>query len=400
MTLDRPANPTAAGDQGLPEPIFPRRPALLTADAWPGDGRRHWTVPQIYHAFRGWAFPYVKSRVLPGDFHPLVAYLFTEWRCNLDCHYCWSYDNRAKGMTEPVARAAVDWLHGTTCRALALMGGEVLLRPRFAHKVVDYAARKGFWIYVPTNGRLLTRDAVDRLADAGVATFNVAVDAVDERPGLPKALNAIRSQFDYLVRKQYRYGYTVFLNINICRNNLDDVKQLTEIARDNRIATDYHINERPLRAPAHFTHLEDNPTYITADDHARVDEVIDWLIDRQRAGYQMANSIERLGEMKAFMRAPHSSSWNCRAGQNTVIIRTDGTLAPCFPLYSAPDDWGTVGAPRFDASDLAAAKRTCEPHCFSTLNHIVGYCYDDRRVIMTVLRQAAHGFQGIRGNVG
>jgi hypothetical protein len=22
--------------------------------------------------------------------------------------------------------------------------------------------------------------------------------------------------------------------------------------------------------------------------------------------------------------------WDCRAGQNSLIIRTDGTLAPCF----------------------------------------------------------------------
>ncbi len=25
------------------------------------------------------------------------------------------------------------------------------------------------------------------------------------------------------------------------------------------------------------------------------------------------------------------ADWNCRAGQNNIIIRTDGTLAPCFP---------------------------------------------------------------------
>src|SRR5579872_6837798 len=28
----------------------------------------------------------------------------------------------------------------------------------------------------------------------------------------------------------------------------------------------------------------------------------------------------------------HFAEWNCRAGQNNVIIRTDGTVAPCFPM--------------------------------------------------------------------
>jgi hypothetical protein len=38
----------------------------------------------------------------------------------------------------------------------------------------------------------------------------------------------------------------VFFNINICRNNTEDVRQITEYARANRLATDYHINETPM----------------------------------------------------------------------------------------------------------------------------------------------------------
>jgi MoaA/NifB/PqqE/SkfB family radical SAM enzyme len=386
------------GAARLPEPPFPRHPELLTRTDLPGDGERHWTPAQIYHTVRGWAIPYVKSRLLPGDFHPIVAYLFTEYKCNLDCHYCYSYDNRVKGMTEEVAKASIDWLHSTTCRVLALMGGEVLLRPKFVHRIVDYARQKDFFIYIPTNGRLLTPDLIDRLGDAGVATFNLAVDAVDEKPGLPKALNPIRKQFEYLISRQYRYGYTVFFNINICRNNLDDVQQLTEIAHENGISTDYHINEMPLIEQPHFKHLHDNPTYIRPDDRPAVREVLDWLIEKQKAGYGMTNSTTRLAEMKDFMEE-NLEPWNCRAGQNTLIIRVDGTLAPCFPMYSATHDWGIVASPKFDTKQLTEMKTDCQRHCFSTLNHSVGWCYNDRRVVSFMLKQARHGFQGIRGNL-
>jgi len=393
------SRPVVTGEK-LPEPVFPQHPEFLTDAAWPGDGVRHWPASKVWHAMRGWAVPWLQSRVLPGDFHPIIAYLFTEYKCNLDCHYCYSFDNRVKGMSEEVARASIDWLHGTTCRVLALMGGEVILRPAFVHKVVYYAARKGFWIYVPTNGRLLKPAVIDRLADAGAATFNLAIDAVDEKPGLPKAMAPIRSYFDYLVKKQYRYGYTVFFNINICRNNLDDVKELTEIAHANRISTDYHINESPLLEQPHFKHLTDeNPTYFQPDDFDKVDQLIDWLIEKQQAGYPMLNSVERLAEMKRFVRGAHHDPWHCRAGQNTVIIRVDGTLAPCFPMYSATHDWGVVGEPRFDQGQLATMKTECEPNCFSTLNHIVSWCYDDGRVIRWMLKQARHGFQSIHGNL-
>src|SRR5262245_26057510 len=77
------------GGEKFPEPVFPQRPELLTDADLPGDGERHWTPAQIWHTIHGWPIPYFKSRLLPGDFHPIVAYLFTEYKCNLDCHYCY-----------------------------------------------------------------------------------------------------------------------------------------------------------------------------------------------------------------------------------------------------------------------------------------------------------------------
>ena len=240
---------------------------------------------------------------MPGEFHPITAYLFVDYKCNLDCWYCWAFNNKVKGMTEDVAKRSIDWLHDRGCRVLALMGGEPLLRPQVAHKIVYYAAKKGFWIYVGTNGRLLRPEVADRLADAGVAIFNFALDAWDEKPSLPKAFVPGQKNLEYLIRKQYVYGYMVFFNINICRNNHEDVRQLTEYAHAHRLATDYHINETPmLEQDEHFKHLDENPTYIRPEDWRSVDSLIDWIIEKNQAGYQMVNSVQRLQEMKAFVR--------------------------------------------------------------------------------------------------
>jgi MoaA/NifB/PqqE/SkfB family radical SAM enzyme len=389
----------------LPEPVFPLYPDKCgdvppDPRSVPANGspyRTRVTPFMVRRAMRGWLYPYLRSRLTFGEFHPIIAYLFTEWKCNLQCHYCWAYDNRVKGMSEDTARRAIDWLHDTGCRVLALMGGEVLLRPQFAHKVVYYAARKGFWVYVPTNGRLMRKDVIDRLADAGVATFNLAVDSIDDRPELPKALNPIRPEFEYLITKQYVYDYSVFFNINITRINNDDVKALTEIAHDAGIATDYHINESPMLNQPQFKYLDGNSTFITPEDWPNIDGVVDWLIAKNRSGYKMVNSVARLEQMKQFMRGK-LQDWNCRAGQNSLIIRTDGTLAPCFPMYSASHDWGTVKNPNFDANQLAGVKRTCQPHCFSTLNHNLAYCYDAGRAFKWVLKQALNGFHGTTGS--
>ena len=429
--------PTPPSPNGatLPEPFFPQHPELLNE---PGPEtppeRRQWSADLLRRHARGWLVPYLRSRLLPGDFHPITAYLFLEYKCNVDCWYCWSFNNKVPGMTENVARRSIDWLYDRGCRVLALMGGEPLLRRHFAHKIVYYAAKKGFWVYIGTNGRLLKPDLADRLGDAGVAVFNFALDAWDVKPGLPKALVPVRANLEHIIRKQYVYGYLLFFNINICRNNLEDVRQLTEYAREHRLATDYHINETPmLEQDEHFKHLEENPTYIRPEDWRSVDELIDWIIEKNRSGYQMVNSVPRLQEMKAFMRMSsgvdlrrvgwygdgtqagpevekilasmpgivrdpngslHFAPWNCRGGQNNLIIRTDGTLAPCFPMYPAQHDWGTIEGHKFDRTQLLTMKRTCQKHCFSTLNHNLGFCYNDARAIKWLWKQALNRFQG------
>jgi radical SAM protein with 4Fe4S-binding SPASM domain len=90
----------------------------------------------------------------------------------------------------------------------------------------------------------------------------------------------------------------------------------------------------------------------------------------------------------------HFIEWNCRAGQNNVVVRTDGTIVPCFPMYPATYDWGSIANPKFNATQLASMKQTCQKHCFSTLNHNLGYCYNDARVIKFVWKQAKNRFQG------
>jgi hypothetical protein len=69
--------PVAKGMK-LPDPVFPRFPEKLS-DPRPDPipEKRNWTVPEVYRKMRGWLFPYIRSRVLPGDFHPITAYLFS-----------------------------------------------------------------------------------------------------------------------------------------------------------------------------------------------------------------------------------------------------------------------------------------------------------------------------------
>jgi hypothetical protein len=63
----RPPAPPEAKGLTLPEPVFPQYPDRLKD---PGPEipplKRKWGAKDIYRTSRGWLFPYVRSRVLPG----------------------------------------------------------------------------------------------------------------------------------------------------------------------------------------------------------------------------------------------------------------------------------------------------------------------------------------------
>ncbi len=381
----------AAEPLKLPEPVFPQRKSDRDFT------KKEFDRLNLVRGWKGWATPYFKSRWHSKELRPIIAYLFTEFKCNVDCHYCWSFNNKTKGMTEETARHAIDWLHSIGNRVLALMGGEPLLRPDLIHKVVYYAAKKDFFVYLPTNGYLMKPDVLDRLGDAGVANINLAIDCVVEKPGLPKALNRIQKNFDHMVKRKHYYGYTAMINTNITHINQDDVRQLVQIAHDNGLAIDFHINEAPMMKQDHFKHIDQNTTYLMPEDYDKVDDLIDWIIDQTKTGYiKMPNPTHHLRKMKDLMRG-EVEPWGCRAGQNTCIVRTDGTLAPCFPMYSATYDWGSVGNHKFEASQLNEMKKDCSKHCLSTCNYILSYCYDNMRVVKWLTKQASRGFSGVTG---
>jgi len=326
-------------------------------------------------ALRRWVVPYVYSRVYAGEFRPVLCYLYTEWKCNVDCHYCHQYDNKRKGMDLETAKAALDWLKSVGCRVVPLMGGEPLVRKDFTLEVIRYGEENGFFMYLPTNGYLMDEAYIDEMGAAGVAAVNLAVDCVAPRKGLPKALLPIEPQFRYLVEKQREYGYLVFFNINICRSNIKDVRLLTEIAHQNRIGTDYHLNEPPhsFTDQTHYKHRDDG-LFVTPDEYEEVDRLLDWLIERQRAGWPMVNSIDHLESFKRRMRG-ELGQWDCRAGINGALIRPDGTLSPCFDMINYDHDWGRIGDERFNQEGLSALKQNCMSLCSSTCFHTMAHYY-------------------------
>ena len=96
-----------------------------------------------FRAVRRWVIPWLASRLHGEEFRPLLCCLYTDWRCKIDCRYCFQYDDDRPWMTLETARSSIDWLKTLGYRVLAIMGGGPPVRKDFILKAIHDGSRNG-----------------------------------------------------------------------------------------------------------------------------------------------------------------------------------------------------------------------------------------------------------------
>ncbi|MCL2172040.1 MAG: radical SAM protein [Candidatus Bathyarchaeota archaeon] len=106
----------------------------------------------------------------------LVVWDFTH-KCNLRCKHCYSNSGEVEEeeLTTQQALAVVDQLADAHVTALAFSGGEPLTRKDF-FQIARYAADRGLYVSLASNGTLLTKENVQKLKEAKVNYVDISID--------------------------------------------------------------------------------------------------------------------------------------------------------------------------------------------------------------------------------
>ncbi|MHB8654346.1 MAG: radical SAM protein [Terriglobia bacterium] len=183
-------------------------------------------------------YPYIAKSLLKhvrsGFKLPYMVMFETTLMCNMFCEYCiFGEEGKFNDLQTRAARdrifKRIDEFCDMGIFALSFSGGEPLLNPNTSDYIA-YAADKGLWTSMPTNGLLIKKyaDGVARLDMLEVSIDSLNPQRFAKRrgvDGLPKILDNL----DFVLKK--RKPFTTQINAAVNLENLQDLPELAEFCK-------------------------------------------------------------------------------------------------------------------------------------------------------------------------
>ncbi len=176
------------------------------------------------------------KHLLSGFKIPYMAMFETTLMCNMFCEYCIFgeegkfNDLKTRGQRERIFKR-IDEMAQMGVFALSFSGGEPLLNPNTCDYIA-YAADKGMWTSMPTNG-LLIRKYAEGLKRLDM--LEVSIDSLDpkrfaKRRGID-GLSKIIGNLEFVLTK--RKPFTTQINAAVNLENLNDLPGVAQFCKEH-----------------------------------------------------------------------------------------------------------------------------------------------------------------------
>ena len=176
-------------------------------------------------------------------------------KCNLACKHCYSNSGavQEEELTTKQALAVVDQVADAGVTALAFSGGEPLTRSDF-FEVAKYAADRGLYVSVASNGTLLTKANVQKLKESKVNYLDVSIDGSsakshDDFRGVPGTFDKAIAGLKNCVEADL----CVCIATTVGKKNMEELPEIIDLAEEIQAERFTYFNFIPTgRGKAHF----------------------------------------------------------------------------------------------------------------------------------------------------
>ena len=270
--------------------------------------------------------------------------------CNANCGFCgfardqlpksnWIYVDRQKALD------ALDILYRQGVRFLVFTGGEPTLHPDI-EELVSHGTDLGMKVMLVTNGGLLKPSRIKRLADAGLSSLIISIDAAtieahEENRGLPGVCDKIRMATALLGELKLHTTASVTMSRLVDYDALPDF--LTSLGFTS-VVFSYPLNY----LPGFFLGYADSELVTYSDDE--LFEAYE-TVKRLKKRFRVVNPTLSLEEMQRFVRQDEQK-YECLAGYRYFFLDWDLMLWRCH-------NWETPMCSVFDFDDTKLVRDGC-----------------------------------------
>jgi MoaA/NifB/PqqE/SkfB family radical SAM enzyme len=254
---------------------------------------------------------------------PYMVMFETTLMCNMFCEYCIFgeegkfNDLQTRAVRDRIFRR-IDEFCDMGIFALSFSGGEPLLNPNTCDYIA-YAADKGMWTSMPTNGLLIKKyaDGVARLD-----MLEVSIDSLNQKrfakrrgiDGLPKIL----ANLDYVLTK--RKPLTTQINAAVNLENLDDLPGLAEFCRQHHLV---------LHPEAVHNVMRDGELLPDSELHGKQIDIVEHALRELRASYPQ-NVRFYTHYYEFYRQGGFGAKFPCRHPSKLISMKPDGSIhLPC-----------------------------------------------------------------------
>jgi MoaA/NifB/PqqE/SkfB family radical SAM enzyme len=254
---------------------------------------------------------------------PYMVMFETTLMCNMFCEYCiFGEEGKFNDLQTRALRDRIFQRIDEFCEmgifALSFSGGEPLLNPNTGDYIA-YAADKGLWTSMPTNGLLIKKyaEGVARLDMLEVSIDSLKRERFAKRRGID-GLPRILENLEFVLQK--RKPFTTQINAAVNLENLGDLPELAEFCKQHDLV---------LHPEAVHNVMRNGESLPDAELHGQDIDTVEMSLHDLRARYP--KNVRFYAHYYEFYRqGGFGSKFPCRHPSKLISMKPDGSLHfPC-----------------------------------------------------------------------
>jgi MoaA/NifB/PqqE/SkfB family radical SAM enzyme len=271
--------------------------------------------------------------------------------CNSRCVHCdiWKNDDVGPELTPAQWRVFLDNLSAWVGKAhIVFTGGEALLAEGMP-SILSHAVSLGLKVELLSNGLIINAELADQLMKMGLEQITVSFDGSTQathdrfRGGegfYSKTVAGLRLLIE--AREQYGTETTILLKTVVSSNNLTELAELAEVAKQWGLSIRYQPIEQNYAEPVDPSWYRRSPLWIT--DIESLERMIGSLKALRSRGAPIENSDLELDTIVAYFRDPeklmhavqghdtHTDTKFCSHAVTNFVVSSNGDVRMCFMM--------------------------------------------------------------------